>query len=87
VSIIGFAKDSDKLTYYHYGSNGISQVLTGRLLANGFYFEGEEKTNGKITRNRVNMTKSGDNYDFKEETSVNGGPWTELASIVYVRLK
>jgi len=88
VSIIGYSTEGRHITYYHYGSSGVSQTLKGRTDEQGnFYFEGEELINGKLTKTRVAMTKAGVNYNFKEETSVDNGPWTTTADMVYVRLK
>jgi len=33
------------------------------------------------------MKKAGENFNFKEETWVDSGPWTTSTEIVYVRLK
>jgi hypothetical protein len=88
VSIIGYSTESKQITYYHYGSSGESQTLTGRTDEEGnFYFEGEEHIQGKLTKTRVAMKKAGANYNFKEETSVDNGPWTTSTEIVYIRLK
>jgi hypothetical protein len=88
VSIIGYSVEGKHITYYHYGSSGESQTLTGRTDEDGnFYFEGEEIIKGKLTKTRVAMKKAGENYNFKEETSVDKGPWTTSAEIVYIRLK
>ena len=88
VSIIGYGAAPGTITYYHYGSKGESQTLKGTIDTNGnLYFEGEETVDGKLTRNRVYMTPVGDNYNFREETSVDGGPFSNSAEFVYVRLK
>ncbi len=88
VSIMGYSTEGKHLTYYHYGSSGESQTLKGRIDENGtLFFEGDEMIKGKLTKTRVEMKKAGENYDFKEETSVDNGPWTTSTEIVYVRLK
>ncbi len=88
VSIIGYSIEGKHLTYYHYGSSGQAQTLTGRTDEEGnFYFEGEELIQGKLTKTRVAMKKAGENYNFKEETSVDNGAWTTSAEIVYIRSK
>ncbi len=88
VSIIGYSTKDKQITYYHYGSAGESQTLTGRTDdAGNFYFEGQEMIQGKLTKTRVAMTKAGENYNFKEETSVANGPWTTATEMVYLRIK
>ena len=88
VSIIGYSTEGKHITYYHYGSSGETQTLTGRTDEEGnFYFEGEELIQGKLTKTRVAMKKAGENYNFKEETSVDNAPWTTSTEIVYIRVK
>lgn len=88
VSIMGYSTEGKHITYYHYGSSGESQTLKGKIdEAGNFYFEGEEILKGKLTKTRVNMTKSGENYNFKEDTSIDNGPWTTSAELVYIRVK
>ncbi len=88
VSIIGFSFEGNHLTYYHYGSSGESQTLTGKTDEEGnFLYEGEEIIKGKLTKTRVAINKAGENYNFKEEISVDNGPWTTSTEMVYLRLK
>ena len=88
VSVIGYSMEGKHITYYHYGSAGESQILKGGVDDNAnFYFEGEEVKDSKLTKTRVSMTRSGENYNFKEETSTDNGPWTKSAEFIYVRLK
>lgn len=88
VSIIGYSVKDKQITYYHYGSAGESQTLTGRTdEAGNFYFEGQELIQGKLTKTRIAMTKTGENYNFKEETSVDNAAWTTSTEMVYLRVK
>ena len=88
VSIMGYSTEAKDITYYHYGSTGASRTLRGRIDEDGsLYFEGEETIKGKLTKTRVAMKRVGENYDFKEETSTDGAPWTISTSIVYIRAK
>ncbi len=88
VSIMGYSTEGKHITYYHYGSSGESQTLKGRIDEEGnLFFEGEELIKGKLTKTRVAMNKAGENYNFKEETSVDNGPWTTSTEIVYIRVK
>jgi len=87
VSIMGFSVIENHMTYYHYGSSGESQTLTGSADEEGnFYFEKEDLVEGKMTRTKIAMRKVGENFNFKEETSVDNGPWTTTTDMVYVRL-
>ena len=87
VSIMGYSKDN-YLTYYNYSSSGESRTLKGKIDEEGnLFFEGEELINGKPVKTRVAMNKSGDNYTFKEETSVENGSWMTTTEFVYVRAK
>lgn len=88
VSIIGYSTEANHITYYHYGSSGETQTLKGRTDDDGnFYFEGEEIIQGKLTKTRIAMKKAGENYNFREETSIDNAPWTTSTEIVYIRLK
>ena len=88
VSIMGYSTEGKHITYYHYGSSGESQTLKGKIDEVGnLFFEGEELIEGKLTKTRVAMNKAGENYNFKEETSVDNGPWTTSTEIVYLRVK
>lgn len=88
VSIMGYSTEGKYHTYYHYGSNGNSQTLKGRIDEEGsLFFEGEEMIGGELIKTRVAMKKAGDHYNFKEEISKDGGPWTTSTEIVYVRAK
>lgn len=87
VSIMGYSTEGKHVTYYHYGSSGGSQTLTGSIDEMGnLFFEGEAIANGKLTKTRVTMSKSGDNYNFKEETSEDNGPWSTSAEFVYLKI-
>ena len=89
VSILGYSVEDGHSTYYHYGSRGESQTLTGRIdLSGNFHFEGVDIIDGKPANLRISMTKGeGQNYNFKEETSIDGGPWETTAELVYIRLE
>ena len=88
VSIMGYSTEGKHITYYHYGSSGESQTLKGRIDEEGnLFFEGEELIKGKLTKTRVAINKAGENYNFKEETSVDNGPWTTSTEFVYTRVK
>lgn len=87
VSVLGYSKEEKLYTYYHYGSTGSSQTLRCNIIDNVFNFFGEETVNGNLTKTKVTMTPQGDNFHFKEEISVNDGPWKTTASFMYVRLK
>ncbi|MBC7947780.1 MAG: DUF1579 family protein [Chitinophagaceae bacterium] len=88
VSIMGYSTEGKHITYYHYGSSGESQTLRGTFDdAGNLSFEGEELIKDKLTKTRVTMVKSGENYNFKEETSVDNGPWAISTEFVYVKAK
>ena len=88
VSILGYSTEDNHITYYHYGSSGESQTLKGRFDETGnLFFEGEELIKGKLTKLRISMTKSGENYNFKEEIFADNGTWTISTEFVYVRIK
>lgn len=88
VSILGYSTEGSYVTYYHYGSSGESQTLKGRIDDEGnLFFDGEEMIKGKVTKTRVTMNKVDTNYKFKEETSVDNGPWTMSTEFLYIRAK
>lgn len=88
VSIIGYSDETKNTTYYHYSSTGVSQTLKGIIDEEGnLYFEGEEIIKGKLTKTRVSIKKSGENYDFKEETSLDGEMWKTTADFCVCKVK
>lgn len=88
VSIMGYSTEGNHITYYNYGSSGESRTLKGRIdEAGNLFFEGEELLKDKTIKTRVAMNKSGENYNFKEETSVDNGSWTTSTEFVYTRVK
>ncbi len=88
VSVFGYSEDLKSHTYYHYGSTGYSQLLTGNVDdAGNLHLSGEETRNGKLVKTRVVMTKISEGYDFKEETSTDNGPWKVATAITYLRVK
>jgi len=88
VSIMGYSTEGKHLTYYNYSSSGESRTLKGRIDEEGnLFFEGEELIKDKLTKTRVAINKAGENYNFKEETSEDNGPWTTSTEFVYIRVK
>jgi hypothetical protein len=88
VSIIGYSTEGNHITYYSYGSSGESRSLTGRFDdAGNLFFEGEELVKGKLNKTRVSMIKSEENYNFKEESSIDNEQWITSAEFVYIRVK
>ena len=88
VSIIGFDERKQQLTYYHYGSGGNQQTLTGSLDDKGnFYFNGEDVIDGKPAKTKISLTPDGSNYRFTEQTSVGNGPYEETNQFLYIRVK
>lgn len=88
VSILGYSTEGNHVTYYNYSSSGESRTLKGKIDETGnLFFEGEELIKGKSIKSRVVMTKNGENYNFKEDTSIDNGPWTTSTEFVYTRVK
>jgi hypothetical protein len=48
-------------------------------------FTGERLVRGDMVRYQVSMKPVGDAFAFREERSVNGGPWTLAVQAEYVR--
>ena len=88
VSIMGYSAEGKHITYYYYSSSGETRSLKGRFDEKGdLFFEGEELVKGKLVKTRIAMNKSGEDYNFKEETSTDNEPWTTSTEFVYVRVK
>ena len=86
VSVLSYSARRGRHAYYHYSSSGVVNemdafVADGTLLATA-----ERQVGPDLVREQVRMTPRDDgSYDFKEETSTNGGPWTTTTSIRYLR--
>jgi hypothetical protein len=86
VSVLSYSARKGRHAYYHYGSSGVVNEMDA-VVADGVLLATAERQIGPdLVREQVRMTPRGDgSYDFKEETSTNGGPWTTTTSIRYLR--
>jgi len=86
-SILGYSATEGRFTYYNFASGGSSNARVGYPHGeNGIAYTLERRTAAGVVRATTVLTPQPDGrFHFREERSVNGGPWTEAASFYYVR--
>ena len=86
VSVFSYSARRGRHAYYHYGSSGVVNEMDAFVSGGTLLATAERQVGRDLVREQVRMTPRGDgSYDFKEETSTNGGPWTVTTSIRYLR--
>ena len=86
-SILGYSASEGRFTYYNFSGSGASNVRVGYPHGEkGLVYTIERRTSAGIVRATTFLTPQPDGrYHFREERSVNGGPWTEAVNFYYVR--
>jgi len=86
-SVLGYSAAETRFTYYNYESGGTSNSRFGYPLGeNGLVYTLERRSSAGYTRTATFITPQADGrLQFREERSVNGGPWNETANFYYVR--
>jgi hypothetical protein len=86
-SILGYSASEGRFTYHNYGSAGTSNSRFGYPLGeNGLVYTLERRSSAGHVRATTYVTPQPDGrVHFREERSVNGGPWSEAANFHYVR--
>lgn len=86
VSVLSYSARRGRHAYYHYGSSGVVNEMDAFVAGGVLLATAERQIGPDLVREQVRMAPRGDgSYDFKEETSTNGGPWTTTTSIRYLR--
>lgn len=86
-SILGYSAIEARFTYYNFGSAGTSNSRFGYPLgANGLVYTLERRSSAGHVRATTFVAPQADGrVHFREERSINGGPWNEVANFHYVR--
>jgi hypothetical protein len=86
-SILGYSAAEGRFTYHNFGSGGTSNSRVGYPHGeNGLVYTLERRTSAGVVRTTTFLTPQSDGrFHFREERSVNGGPWSESANFYYVR--
>lgn len=85
VSILGWSAAANHYTYHHYSQSGRSRSET--CFANeqqGLTCLGERRTETGLIQSRSHIWPVEGGAAFRNERSLNGGPWTETVSLKYV---
>lgn len=85
-SILGYSKAEGRFTYQNYGSGGTSRHEVGYPLGpRGLVYTHERRTAAGVARTTTLVEPQPDGrLRFRQERSVDGGPWTETANFFYV---
>lgn len=86
-SILGYSAAEGRFTYHNIESGGTSTSRHGYPHGeNGLVYTLERWIAAGVVRATTYLTPQPDGrFHFREERSVNGGPWNEAASFHYVR--
>lgn len=85
-SIIGYSAADGHFTYHHYASTGSSNSRIGFPYGErGMVYTAERRTPAGIVRMTTTVNPQPDGrIHFREERSLDGGPWTEAVQFFYV---
>jgi hypothetical protein len=86
-SILGYSKTNGHYTYHNYGSGGTSRSETGFPSGEaGLVFTSERRTSAGLVRSQTVLTPEPDGrLAFRQERSIDGGPWAVAAEFRYIR--
>ncbi len=88
-SILGYSKARERFTYHNYNANGSSRSEFGFPHGpRGIVYTDERPSTDGVARVSTFLEPQADGrLRFRQERSVNGGPWTESANFLYVSRK
>ena len=85
VSVISYSEAEKQFMYYHYSSSGVTVAMDVFIGDRMLIATAERRRDGDVVREQVWMTPNRDgSYEFREDTSTNGGPWTTGTRFRYV---
>jgi hypothetical protein len=87
VSILGYAKARERFTYHHYSGSGTSRSESGFPHGGqGIVYTDERPAQDGTARVQTWLEPQADGrLRFRQERSVNGGPWEKSADFFYVK--
>jgi hypothetical protein len=86
VSVFSWSPRLGRHLYYHYGSSGAAHPMDVFIVDRTLRATHERRVGNDLIREQVLITPRPDGgFDFLEETSTNGSPWTESVRLRYVR--
>lgn len=86
VSVFSYSEVEKRHLYYHYGSSGVVATMDVFPDGKSLVATGERIVGTDVIREQVWMTPRGDDrFEFREQTSTNGGAWETTAHFTYVR--
>ena len=86
VSVLSYSDEKKRFLYYSYGDSGGAAALDVFIEGGTLIATGEREAGPDLIRTQVQMTRRADgSFDFREQESKNGGPWTTTADVNYVR--
>ena len=89
VSILGYSKARERFTYHNYNANGSSRSEFGFPHGErGIVYTDERPSSEGLARVTTYLEPQADGrLRFRQERSVNGGPWKQSAHFYYVPRK
>lgn len=85
VSVFSYSARTGRYAYYHYGSSGVFNAMDVFVGDRSLIATAERVVGPDLVREQVTMARRADgSYDFREETSKNGGPWQLSTSFHYI---
>ena len=83
-----FNYEAPQRTYHHYGwsRDGVLEILSGWVEGGRWTFVGTTEKPGEHKRIQVVLTPTKSGFTFRQDVSVNSGPWKKEHDFEYVRL-
>lgn len=85
VSVFSYSARTGRYAYYHYGSSGGVKAMDVFLGEGSLMATTEGQVGTDWVREQVTMARRPDgSFDFREEKSLNGGPWKVSTTFHYL---
>ncbi len=88
VSVFSYSENDAGFKYYHYNNAGVIVAQNAFVIGGGLMTTSESRVGSDLIREQCWMTpRENGLFDFREETSKNGGAWEVTTKVRYVPLK
>lgn len=85
-SIMGYSAVRNSYTHYGFSRDGELEPLYGWIKDDTWHYVGHTQKGAELERIHVTLTPTAAGFRFRQEVSVNAGPWAEQHDFEYVRL-
>lgn len=86
ITLLGYSHDKQTYDFTAFDGGGGKASLSGWLRGGVWVFTANQEEGTETVRLQVTLTPTKDGYQLREESSVNGAPWTVTLEEEHVRL-